>query len=317
MLAAAQYNGIPFSKLTPEQKTSVRTAATATVTWFIHILPEPHIRHRNCAGEAETASKGVDLKGPLDICMACLGRLRHHGFQNALNKPATNPKNLKYVTWVNRNNLLGLRYANYHGLQDVFNGSDNSTGHSPSTRFAIKVAQGHFDNAKVLSGLIEAAVAENDRIQSEKSLKGHQMPPVYKNFLLTSSIMSPHTYRLIKTHLPAMGEQTVQKTHSKSMRFPLEICDTSFTLAHKFLSKIKYSGPVALSCDDTQLLPRLLPYHDAQKDEWHLIGGIEGPICLQNSADVLEKILKENKVEKATKVAYLVIPVIQTSLMPV
>lgn len=64
----------------------------------------------------------------------------------------------------------------------------------------------------------------------------------------------------------------------KAPKMPMTICDRSFELVAQELQVLKYDGPVALSWDDTKLLPAFRLCWDPEQKAHFLIGAVKGPI---------------------------------------
>jgi len=82
---------------------------------------------------------------------------------------------------------------------------------------------------------------------------------------------------------------------------PLFICDKTFEFARHYLRLLNYKGPVALSCDDTKLAAAFRPYYDKQQQAYVLLGATSDPVLLADPG-MLRQIIKENSLQKATKV---------------
>ena len=67
------------------------------------------------------------------------------------------------------------------------------------------------------------------------------------------------------------------------------------------LEDLQYNGPVALSCDDTKLLPSLRPYYDQDREGYFLMGHVGEPLQLLDH-EAFRIVVKENSLKKATKV---------------
>ncbi len=61
-----------------------------------------------------------------------------------------------------------------------------------------------------------------------------------------------------------------------------------------------YSGPLALSCNDTKLHPAYRTYWDPEKQVHMLLGGIEGPKAVAEELRAIMQTVSES--DKATKV---------------
>lgn len=68
------------------------------------------------------------------------------------------------------------------------------------------------------------------------------------------------------------------------------------------MRSLNYEGPLALSCDDTQLLPALRPYCDAESGCYFVVGhvGTQQPYEIANP-DKFQKVLEEGQLVKASK----------------
>jgi hypothetical protein len=88
-------------------------------------------------------------------------------------------------------------------------------------------------------------------------------------------------------------------------RFPIGITKKTFSRAAEFLDAIGYTGPVCISCDDTQLLSKFVPYHDAQQDQWYIVGGVGDPVAVDGDVEDIEAMMTKvvGSSEKATKVS--------------
>jgi hypothetical protein len=89
--------------------------------------------------------------------------------------------------------------------------------------------------------------------------------------------------------------------------FPTGISDLTIKRATNYLAKIEYAGPVSISCDDTQLLSKMAPYFDGQKNKWLLLGGIGEGIAIDGDAKDIELLIGNavKGTEKATKVTHI------------
>lgn len=85
------------------------------------------------------------------------------------------------------------------------------------------------------------------------------------------------------------------------MRFPIGVQPRTFELVEITLQKLDYEGPVALSCDDTKLLPSLRPYFDKEKDGYFIMGNAGEPYQLMDP-DAFERVVTSGQLQKASKV---------------
>lgn len=81
----------------------------------------------------------------------------------------------------------------------------------------------------------------------------------------------------------------------------MEICDRTFEMAIAYLQGLGYKGPVGLCCDDAKLFASLRLYWDSDKKKHFLIGGSNGAVEVSDP-DSVEQVVKDAKIQKATKV---------------
>jgi hypothetical protein len=96
---------------------------------------------------------------------------------------------------------------------------------------------------------------------------------------------------------------------NRAPSFPITICERNLELASEYLSSLKYSGPVGLSCDDTKLHPSLRTYWDASKECHFLVGTTGAPIAVRDEG-LLRDLVAGSKKNAATKV--MIIPIEQS-----
>ena len=107
------------------------------------------------------------------------------------------------------------------------------------------------------------------------------MKNFYNKFILTLFY-----FRLHRSHQP---------------HFPIGIQERTFALVKQKLEDLQYNGPVALSCDDTKLLPSLHPYYDQDREGYFLMGHVGEPLQLLDH-EAFRTVVKKNNLEKVTKV---------------
>jgi len=86
----------------------------------------------------------------------------------------------------------------------------------------------------------------------------------------------------------------------------MEVCEKSFELAADHLQMLKYTGPLALSCDDTKLHATFRLYWDSEKKAHFLVGATDGPLHVLNP-DQVKDAIEEAKERKATKVMLVLV----------
>ena len=88
---------------------------------------------------------------------------------------------------------------------------------------------------------------------------------------------------------------------AREPRFPMDICNRTFTLAKTHLAALDYHGPVALACDDTKLFTTLRLFWDKKEECYFLVGARGGPIRVSDVEEA-QRVLADPSVKKATKV---------------
>ena len=88
---------------------------------------------------------------------------------------------------------------------------------------------------------------------------------------------------------------------ARQPRFPVGIQPKTFELVDDTLKKLGYTGPVALSCDDTKLLASFRPYYDVDKQGYFVMGHIGEPFQLLDP-EAFQLVVQEQQLTKATKV---------------
>lgn len=90
---------------------------------------------------------------------------------------------------------------------------------------------------------------------------------------------------------------------ARQPRFPVGIQPRTFELVQDTLKRLGYSGPVALSCDDTKLLASFRPYYDEDLKGFYVLGNTGAPLHIPDP-ESFEKVISDSQVKKATKVCH-------------
>lgn len=83
--------------------------------------------------------------------------------------------------------------------------------------------------------------------------------------------------------------------------FPMVVGPETFTQVSQILGQLNYTGPIALSCDDTKLLESLRLCWDHKEKTHLLVGSVHGPIQVANP-DEMHDVLTEHTPLRGTKV---------------
>ncbi|KAF9472308.1 hypothetical protein BDN70DRAFT_818838 [Pholiota conissans] len=111
---------------------------------------------------------------------------------------------------------------------------------------------------------------------------------------------SPMAYDNVRDILTLPDPRTLRIQRARLPRFPIGIQPRTFELVCDTLTKLNYSGPVALSCDDSKLLASFRPYYDEEKEAYFIMGHVGEPYQLVDH-ESFRRVVMEKKLEKATK----------------
>ncbi|KAJ7436725.1 hypothetical protein B0H11DRAFT_2255972 [Mycena galericulata] len=195
-------------------------------------------------------------------CHECILVHSLRSYQTAINKPAPDPKNLRFVPHINQNKHAGMLYARFQGLEALM--SEDNT-YSLERRYINHVLNGDFKDDKVFNGIIQAKILGKTR-----EIKG-------------------------------LGNQNFKHDEDAQdfiiPQIPLGIQDATYSFAEKYCEDYKYSrgAPLSLAVDDTKLFSALRPLYDGEKGKWFIVGAVGPPIevpdvdALHATLDELEK----------------------------
>ncbi|KAI0318142.1 hypothetical protein OF83DRAFT_1083107 [Amylostereum chailletii] len=257
----------------------------------------------------------VDAKTPLSvaICEACLRIWRSQSFKVALNKKVPDAKNTKYTNTKYVDKHSALAYAKVKGLQAIF---EEAAEGSVYVRYVTGVLNGEFEDRKVFNGLLSAIVHANDRKKQGKGLQNFQYAPHLEEFAHIALLTSPDVYRLMKPHFQLPSERGFQMCRAAMPRFSLTICERTFDNVVSYITARKYTGPLAVSCDDTKLHATMRTYWDEAAGTHFLIGHTQDPIPVA-SPEALQDLLQSNTLVKETKAPMPKIPPIIIAMMAI
>ncbi|TFK25892.1 hypothetical protein FA15DRAFT_589523 [Coprinopsis marcescibilis] len=136
-----------------------------------------------------------------------------------------------------------------------------------------------------------------------KGMQGFKYLPAWEELCQIMRDISPRTYEALRNlkYIPMPSARSLRMKHAREPKFPLGISEETFNLVAEQLKDLDYSGHVALSCDDTKLLPSYRLYWDDKEQTYMLIGGDQGPLRVANAEEV-DQALKDASSSKATKV---------------
>lgn len=98
---------------------------------------------------------------------------------------------------------------------------------------------------------------------------------------------------------------TIRFKQAKEEKFPIGITPATFARAKAYTTRLQYSGPLALSCDDTKLLEgfRLYQSDDGTgQQKWFITGSTDDSPREVANIEELEEVLATGELQKASKV---------------
>jgi len=167
-------------------------------------------------------------------------------------------------------------------------------------------------------GMLEAMTLKLDKERRGVGMQNMKYPLAFDDFCHLAYMISPQLYNIIisillgvpseifcrfNSTIPPPSYLTVLSSRHKQAgqpRFPIKVTPELFERAANYVRSVGYSGPLALSADDTKLLASLRVYYDKTKQMWFLVGGVGEPMAVAN-AEELHQIIDEEEVIKATK----------------
>ncbi|KAJ7205209.1 hypothetical protein GGX14DRAFT_368089 [Mycena pura] len=270
--------GTFYRLLSPSQKDQVDDLQRAEHTWR-NDHQSQQVRALDCTGIAG----GADRNKVAKPCAACNTVLRSERFKAVLRKPLPDDDNYKHVNARFRNDLVGEQYLRAKGLQQLI---EADSSQSVFVRFAVGVLGGKYDDYNVLLGLVDAMVKRVEREEKGKGMQNFQYTPAWDEFMHIVRIHSPRAHQFISNHFQVRSARNIRIKESRVPKLPLTIEDKTFSLLDAHLKAIDYTGPIALSCDDTKLQASLRLYWDGDEQSYYVVGAVGGPIRVMDPSMV-------------------------------
>ncbi|KAF7300831.1 hypothetical protein MKEN_01309000 [Mycena kentingensis (nom. inval.)] len=278
VVIAKEMFGKTYGLLTDEEKSQVDTCRLHEETWF-----NDHRNMRVFSKDCLGSSVSTRADGQPEPCRQCRDVIRQPRFRAVLHKPTPEPENYRFVNKQFQQSLLASQYAQSKGFRDLLNATDTE---SIFVRFVKGAMAGEYDDENVFLGLLHAMVQQKDREARGVGSQNFLYMPAWKEFAHIIRIHSPRAYKFLQKHFPVPHIRTLQKDEARAPKLPMEICQRSFASVKEYLSSIGYSGPIAVSCDDTKLFAGLHIHFDTERKAHVLVGAVERPITVLD-ADAL------------------------------
>ncbi|KAF9459537.1 hypothetical protein BDZ94DRAFT_1381618 [Collybia nuda] len=283
-----QLYGKRFVKLSTHRKAQVKLAQKHEWLWR-NDQDSEHVYSIDC--QKFTGSKAAP-------CVKCRALLQKKRFQNALNVPQPVDQNYKYVNHEYRNKNLAILFGRSADLRPLIEG--DSTTDSPLMMYVRGVMSGKYKGDDFFATLIQAMVIKRDKQERGVGMQNFKYAPDLVEFSHIMLTHSPRAYESLRNILPIPDPRSLKVHTSRLPAFPRGIQDRTFQLVKDHLKMLEYTGPVALSCDDTKLLASFRPYYDKELEGYYIIGHIGEPYQLANAEEFLD-VVKNGNLQKATK----------------
>nr|GAT48523.1 predicted protein [Mycena chlorophos] len=263
--------------------------------------------------------------GDIGPCLSCFGLLRLRNFRKAINRPLPADENFKYNNKQYLHQSTAKIFARSKGLIALFEGKI-----TPGLQYAVNVAsrspvgeQG--TQEQFFADLLTVMTSKERKATKGKGMQGFQwkMSPllyvglgtvhvavrvygpvttVRDPYRTRSSALAirPDAYRALERYLPLPDERTLQRRRAKLPKFPVEFTRRTITLAKDRMTAMGWSGPVAMSCDDTKLQAALRPFYDENRQSWCILGSTGAPMLIANLPEFRQAV-ELGTVERATK----------------
>lgn len=187
----------PFRELSKKKKDEVLAVQESGHRW------QNDRKHKLvCAVDCCRVVKARDGEAPRP-CDRCASLLRLQAFIHALKKPLPLDENYVYTNARYQDESIAMLYSKIQGLQEIMESSKDG---SPFVRYATGVASGRYHDNKILSGLVQCVLQQNERELNNKGMQNSRYPAEYDNFLHVIAIESPRAYETLSKHLPARSQ---------------------------------------------------------------------------------------------------------------
>ncbi|KAJ6580890.1 hypothetical protein B0H19DRAFT_1112801 [Mycena capillaripes] len=244
-------------------------------------------------------------------CSECASLRKLHTFQVAIHRKMPNETQMKYVPQVYRDTELGTLYLKHRGVRELVELDD---GRSPWLKFAMGCTDGTY-SSDTLTGMVQALVIKQNRIEHGKSLKNMKYNEEFSQFCDVLASTSPKAYETFRKQFGGPGLRSQRQKRAKLPRFEPDISAANVSRARDILNKLDYGGPVTLSWDDTSLEASLAVFQKT-KDICLILGSIDGAIAVTEKDD-LDDLFAKAQLRKADKLRAYVLSIPLPKIPPI
>jgi hypothetical protein len=117
-------------------------------------------------------------------------------------------------------------------------------------------------------------------------------PPAFDDWCHELLCIRPEAYRSFRRKFAGRTERSFLEKRSACPSFHQGISPQTLQRAHKYIEDYKYpvEAPLALSVDDTKLLPAFRPYFNRSVNKWFLVGNAGEPLEVSDIDELADQI---------------------------
>ena len=155
-----------------------------------------------------------------------------------------------------------------------------------------QVVAGNLDDQPVFLDLVQVLTTQAERQLDGHGLQNMKYPPALDDWCHELLCIRPEAYRSFRRQFAGRSERSFLEKRSTGPSFLQGITPQVLQRAHKYIEDYKYpvEAPLALSVDDTKLLPAFRPYFDRSAKKWFLVGNAGEPIEVSNINELADQI---------------------------
>jgi len=158
--------------------------------------------------------------------------------------------------------------------------------------------------------LVHVLVVDAERFEKGLGLQNMKYPPAFDDWCHELLCIRPEAYRSFRLQFAGRTEHSFLSKRSASPGFRQGISQEVLERAFKYLGDYNYpqNAPLALSVDDTKLLPAFRPYFDGSTKKWYVLGNVGEPLEVSDLG-ALESQIENARASLATKLQLWVLQI--------
>ncbi|KAJ7586218.1 hypothetical protein C8J56DRAFT_1052590 [Mycena floridula] len=289
----------PYHQLSAARKDAVHSAKRNENRWRNDHISES-VFSKSCSGKCQKI-KVPGQKTVILPCDHCQSVYRLRRFKNAISIPMPPLENYKFTNDRHTQKTLAHIYSYTIGIEKIMELDDPLK--CLEVRFVAGLLSGDYkanQAGDLLKGLIQSYVIKKEKAERGIGMQAFRHSPDITEWAHIMHAFSPRAYKALSDIFPLPTARALRMQRAKQPSFPIGITPRTFTLAAAHLENLNYSGPVALSCDDTKLSPALRPFWDSDRQGFCMLGSTGEPLLVANP-ELPEQAIQQANIQKATK----------------